>query len=151
MDSATPSKIAFIGVGNMGRPLVERLLHAGYAVQVYDIDAAHARSVIAAGACWKATPALCASGCEVVVTCLPLPHHVLENMTGPHGALAGMAAHSVWIDTSTTDYHNTRYIAGLARQKSIYSLEAPVSNLSHMGWISPTCAFTSGAMSAVIN
>ncbi len=133
MHTAEPNKIAFIGVGNMGRPLVERLLLAGYEVQVYDIDPTRASSVIAAGARWKATPALCASGCEVVVTCLPLPHHVLENMTGPEGALAGMAENSVWIDTSTTDYHNTRHIAGLARQKHIHSLEAPVSNLSHMG------------------
>ena len=112
MHTAEPNKIAFIGVGNMGRPLVERLLLAGYEVQVYDIDPTRASSVIAAGARWKATPALCASGCGVVVTCLPLPHHVLENMTGPEGALAGMAENSVWIDTSTTDYHNTRHIAG---------------------------------------
>lgn len=133
MHTAPLNKIAFIGVGNMGRPLVERLLLAGYEVQVYDIDPTHAQSVVAGGARWKPTPAQCANGCEIVVTCLPLPHHVLENMTGPQGALAGMAENSVWIDTSTTDYHNTQSIAGLARQKHIYSLEAPVSNLSHMG------------------
>ncbi|PMY64055.1 MULTISPECIES: NAD(P)-dependent oxidoreductase [Pseudomonas] len=132
MQAAAP-KIGFIGTGNMGRPLIERLLNAGYEVQVYDIDPTHARPIIDLGAHWKATPALCASNCQIVVTCLPLPHHVLETMTGPDGALAGMTVNTVWIDTSTTDYHNTRHIAALARRKKIFSLEAPVSNLSHMG------------------
>ncbi len=132
MQAAKP-KVGFIGTGNMGRPLIERLLNAGYDVQVHDIDPAHAGPVIELGAFWKDTPALCARTCQIVVTCLPLPHHVLENMTGEHGALAGMAEGTVWIDTSTTDYHNTRHIAELARQKNIFSLEAPVSNLSHMG------------------
>ena len=62
-----------------------------------------------------------------------LPEDVLDNMVGEHGALAGMAAGATWIDTSTTDYHNTLQIAGLAGQRGLLSLEAPVSNLSHMG------------------
>lgn len=132
MQSAKP-KIGFIGTGNMGRPLIERLLKAGYEVQAHDINPEHASSVVVVGASWKDTPALCASTCQIVVTCLPLPHHVLENMTGDNGALSGMSEGSVWIDTSTTDYHNTLHIAKLAKQKNIFSLEAPVSNLSHMG------------------
>ncbi|MDX1523078.1 MAG: NAD-binding protein, partial [Anaerolineae bacterium] len=70
---------------------------------------------------------------QVVITCLPLPHHVLENMLGENGALGGMSAGTTWVDTSTTDYHNTLHIAGVAREKGVYSIEAPVSNLSHMG------------------
>lgn len=128
-----PRTIGFIGTGNMGGPLIERLLDAGHQVQVHDVDPQRAQASVARGATWRGTPASCAAGCEIVVTCLPLPHHVLENLTGPDGALQGMSPGSVWIDTSTTDYHNTLQLAGLALAKGVYSLEAPVSNLSHMG------------------
>lgn len=127
------SKIAFIGTGSMGRPMIYKLLDKGYTVQVYDKYPEAAKSVIAAGAIWRDTPKASAEGMDIVITCLPLPHHVLENMTGERGALAGMHGGSTWIDTSTTDYHNTKHIASLAAQKGVYSLEAPVSNLSHMG------------------
>jgi 3-hydroxyisobutyrate dehydrogenase len=39
----------------------------------------------------------------------------------------------IWVDTSTTDYHNTLRIAEEAKEKGVLSLESPVSNLSHMG------------------
>lgn len=127
------TRVAFIGTGNMGRPLIDKLLAKGYGVQVNDKYREAADSVVAAGAVWRDTPREAAQGCPVVVTCLPLPHHVLENMIGDDGALAGMEAGHTWIDSSTTDYHNTLHIAGIAAQKGVYSLEAPVSNLSHMG------------------
>jgi 3-hydroxyisobutyrate dehydrogenase len=68
-----------------------------------------------------------------VFTCLPLPEHVFENMMGIDGALDGMHSGAIWVDHSTTDYHNTLRIAEQAKKKGIISLEAPVSNLSHMG------------------
>jgi len=127
------AKISFIGTGSMGRPMIFKLLAKGYQVQVYDKYPETAKSVIAAGAIWKNSPKKVAQNADIVITCLPLPHHVLENMVGEHGALEGMKPGSTWIDSSTTDYHNTKHIASIAAQKKIFSLEAPVSNLSHMG------------------
>lgn len=126
-------RIAFIGTGRMGRPMVAKLLEAGYPVDVYDIDPAAAKDVVAKGARWHDAPRDAARDCEIVITCLPLPHDVFDNMTGEQGALAGMSPGSVWIDTSTTDYHNTVEIARRAAAIGVYSLEAPASNLSHMG------------------
>lgn len=126
-------RIGFIGSGSMGRPMIAKLLDAGYPVDVYDVDPAAARDVLEKGARWHDTPRDAARDCEIVITCLPLPHDVFDNMTGEQGALAGMAPGSVWIDTSTTDYHNTIEIARRATAIGVDSLEAPVSNLSHMG------------------
>lgn len=125
--------IGFIGTGSMGRPMIQELLKKGYQVTVYDKYPEAAESVIATGATWAPTPKACAEGNQVVITCLPLPEDVLENMLGDDSALAGMSAGSTWIDTSTTDYHNTLHIAGEAKKRGIYSIEGPVSNLSHMG------------------
>ena len=125
--------VAFIGTGSMGRPMITKLLDAGYHVQVYDKYKKTADSIVAKGAVWKSSPKEAVRGCKVVVTCLPLPSHVRENMVGQDGCLAGMDPSSVWIDCSTTDYHNTLNIAKEGELLDVASLEAPVSNLSHMG------------------
>ncbi|WP_353929720.1 NAD(P)-dependent oxidoreductase [Okeanomitos corallinicola TIOX110] len=126
-------RIAYIGTGSMGKPMIFKLLKAGYPVQVYDKYPEAATTVIAAGAVWYNSPKEVAENADIVVTNLPLPHHVTENMLGENGALAGMKKGSTWIDFSTTDYHNTQHIANEAKKKGVYSLESPVSNLSHMG------------------
>ena len=126
-------QITFIGTGSMGKPMVHELLKHGYLVKVYDRHKEAAKTVMAAGAMWADTPRQSARGSEIVFTCLPLPEDVYENMMNENGALAGMSSGSIWVDTSTTDYHNTLRIAAEAEKKSVCSLEAPVSNLSHMG------------------
>jgi len=127
------TKISFIGTGHMGRPMIFKLLDKGYHVQVYDKYKETAETVVAAGALWKDSPKEATENTDIVMTCLPLPHHVLENMLGENGAIEGMRKGMTWIDSSTTDYHNTKHIAGVVAEKGIFSLEAPVSNLSHMG------------------
>ncbi|WP_254564972.1 NAD(P)-dependent oxidoreductase [Oscillatoria sp. HE19RPO] len=127
------NRVCFIGTGAMGRPMIFKLLEKGYSVNVYDKYKQAAETVVAAGARWVDTPKEATRNCDVVITCLPLPHHVLENMLGENGAIEGMQAGTTWIDTSTTDYHNTKHIADVAAERGIYSLEAPLSNLSHMG------------------
>ncbi|ADV14816.1 beta-hydroxyacid dehydrogenase, 3-hydroxyisobutyrate dehydrogenase [Mesorhizobium australicum WSM2073] len=126
-------RIGFVGTGSMGRPMIAKLLEAGYLVNVYDIDPAAAKDVVEKGARWHDAPCDAARDCEIVITCLPMPRDVFDNMTGEQGAMAGMPPGGVWIDASTTDYHNTIEIARRAAAIGVYSLEAPVSNLSHMG------------------
>ena len=74
------TKISFIGTGNMGKPMIFKLLDKGYHIQVYDKYKEAADTVVAAGAVWKETPKEAAENTDIVMTCLPLPHHVLENM-----------------------------------------------------------------------
>jgi len=126
-------KIAYIGTGAMGKQHIYKLLKDGYEVQVYDKYPEAAKTVIEKGAVWKDSPKEAAKGADLVITNLPLPHHVLENMLGETGAVEGMRPGATWMDFSTTDYHNTQHIAGEAAKKGIFSLESPVSNLSHMG------------------
>ncbi|MER9470882.1 NAD(P)-dependent oxidoreductase [Mesorhizobium sp. M0482] len=126
-------RIGFIGTGRMGRPMIAKLLEAGHPVHVYDIKPAAAKDVVEKGARWHDAPRDVARDCGIVITCLPLPRDVFDNMTGEQGALAGMPPGSVWIDTSTTDYQNAVEIARRAAAIGVYSLDAPVSNLSHMG------------------
>ena len=111
------TQITFIGTGAMGKPMVRELLKNGYPVKVNDKYKSAADPVVEAGAIWKDTPKESAIGSEIVFTCLPLPEHVYENMMGENGALEGMQTGAIWIDTSTTDYHNTLRIADEAQKK----------------------------------
>ena len=126
-------QITFIGTGAMGKPMVRELMKNGYLVKVYDKYKKAAEPLMATGAIWADTPKESATGSDIVFTCLPLPEHVLENMMGVDGALEGMHPGAIWVDTSTSDYHNTLRIAEEANKKGVLSLESPVSNLSHMG------------------
>lgn len=132
-DKKQKNQITFIGTGTMGKSMVRELLKSGYPVKVYDKLESAADSLVKLGATWADTPKESAIDSEIVFTCLPLPEHVYENMMGPEGALEGMHSGAIWVDTSTTDYHNTLRIAEEATKKGVHSLEAPVSNLSHMG------------------
>lgn len=128
-----PKTIAFIGTGEMGRPMILQLLKAGLRVNCFDVFKHTADEVVAAGAIWKDNSRECAKDSYIICTCLPLPIHVWEQMTGPDGACAGMSPGATWIDMSTTDYHNTLNVADHVKKAGGYSLESPVSNLSHMG------------------
>ena len=140
--------IGFIGAGNMGRPFVLALLQRGFTVTVHDHDPACESWVRSHGAKWAHSPALAATNCKILITCLPLPSHVREMMID-HGALAALPAGAVWIDTSTTDYHNTLDIARIATHRGVMSLEAPVSNLSHMGVdFNNVCFYVGGSANA---
>ncbi len=141
--------IGFIGAGNMGRPFVTALLNKGFTLNVHDHDPNCERWVRSHGARWASTPAAAAMDNAIMITCLPLPSHVRETMIGNNGALTALANGAVWIDTSTTDYHNTLDIARLARQRGVMGLEAPVSNLSHMGVdFNNVCFYVGGAKDA---
>lgn len=132
-EKSKKEQITFIGTGAMGKPMARELMKNGYAVKVNDKYRTAAEPLIKEGAIWAGTPRESAIGSDIVFTCLPLPEHVYENMMGANGALAGMHPGAIWVDNSTTDYHNTLRIAEEGKKKGVISLEAPVSNLSHMG------------------
>lgn len=132
-DQSQNKTIGFIGAGRIGRPLIRALLAAGFRVNVYDKHKSAAKDVLALGANWAATPRDAADDARAVITCLARPEHVWNCMMDATGALAGMSKGAVWINTSTTDYHSSLQIADAAKAKGVFSLEGPVSNLSHMG------------------
>ena len=53
---AEPGKVGFVGAGNMGGALVERLCEAGWPVAVCDIDPPRQQQALAAGASLADTP-----------------------------------------------------------------------------------------------
>ena len=89
--------IGFIGLGNMGAPMCDCLLEAGFAVVAFDLDQTKVEHAVAGGALAATSAADCAAQADVLLTSLPRPEHV-EAVMETGGALAALRAGSLWVD-----------------------------------------------------
>jgi 3-hydroxyisobutyrate dehydrogenase len=124
-------RVGFIGLGNLGGPLAERVLTGGFPLVVCDRDAASVARLVAAGAAVGATPRAVAEACDCVITCLPSPGAVREVVAGTDGLVEGLRRGGTWIDMSTNDPHELQRLAELAAGHGIATLECPVTGGVH--------------------
>jgi 3-hydroxyisobutyrate dehydrogenase len=120
------SRIAFIGVGNMGGPMARNLLKAGHAVTAFDLSDAALEPVIGAGArrATKANDAV--RDAEVVITMLPAGQHV-RSVYLDNGLLSAAPNGALLVDSSTIDIDSARAVHAAARTSGFDFLDAPVS------------------------
>ena len=113
--SGAISRVAFVGLGNMGDPIAANLVRAGYAVT--GVDAVPGRAAEWAqrvGAAYAGTAAEAARGADAVVTILPTSAHVASVVDEVGEVLAPGA---VVVDmTSGVPEATRRIAAGLAEQ-----------------------------------
>ena len=126
MTQQTPV-IGFIGLGNMGANMARCLQKAGYPLVVHDLHESTAQTLIAHGASWSPSVAACAQNCELLITSLPKPDDVKAVMSGETGALASLAAGSVWVDMTTNDEQLIKKLAASAQRRGIAVVDAPVT------------------------
>jgi len=124
---ATMTKIAFIGTGNMGGPMVLNLLKAGFAVTAFDLVAESLAKVTSAGAIPANSTADAAKDADVVITMLPAGAHVRTVYEGLDGLIAKSRADALLIDCSTIDVKTARDVAVVASARGKIMLDAPVS------------------------
>src|SRR5260370_25384339 len=103
--------IAFIGVGNMGRPMLANLLQKGFSASAYDIVPAALDAAVALGAARAASPAEAAASGDIVITILPSSGNVESAYLGPGGILEGIARGKLCLDMSTLDPRTSHRVA----------------------------------------
>ncbi|SDE39538.1 NAD(P)-dependent oxidoreductase [Ruegeria marina] len=122
------AKVAFLGLGVMGYPMAGHLKAAGHEVTVYNRTAAKAEKWVAQhGGAMAATPREAAEGAEFVMACVGNDDDLRGVCTGPDGALAGMAAGSVFVDHTTVSAKVTRELYAAAKAAGVGFVDAPVS------------------------
>ncbi len=129
-DDTTKPNIAFIGLGNMGAPMAENLLKAGYVLSVYDLSADATERLQQAGARVADSPKDAASNAQVVISMLPAGKHVHSvylGDDGSNGLLAELSKGTLVIDSSTIAAADARLVAEAAEKLGIDFLDAPVS------------------------
>jgi 3-hydroxyisobutyrate dehydrogenase len=119
--------VAFIGLGAMGSRMAQNLIAAGHRLRVYNRDRAKTRAAADKGATVCATPAEAAKGAEFVVSIVADDAATRAVMLGTDGALAGAAAGTILIDSSTNTPAMAREVAKAASAKGCHYLDAPVS------------------------
>ncbi|WP_434026016.1 3-hydroxyisobutyrate dehydrogenase [[Pseudomonas] boreopolis] len=121
------SRIAFIGLGNMGGPMAANLVKAGHAVHAYDLVPAALDAAVAAGASAAGSAQATLEGAEVVISMLPASRHVEGLYLGDDGILAGIPAGALVIDCSTIAPATARKVAAAAQARGLQMIDAPVS------------------------
>lgn len=120
-------KVAFIGIGNMGRPMASNIAKRGHEVFLFDANPAAAASAA------KETGATVLASlsevpvADVIVTMLPDGNVVREVALGANGIAAAAKPGTILVDMSSSQPLITRETgAALARQQ-ITLIDAPVS------------------------
>jgi 3-hydroxyisobutyrate dehydrogenase len=121
------SEIGFIGVGNMGGPMVRNLLKAGHRITVFDLVPAAVARCAEAGAASAASAQVAVAGRDIVITMLPAGKHVREVYLGAGGILGAVRPDTLLIDSSTIDVATAREVGAAAAQAGIPMIDAPVS------------------------
>lgn len=116
----------FIGLGNMGTPMANRLLDAGHTLTVYDIRPEATAPFAARGCRVAASPAAVASAAETILISLPTPDVVRLVALGPNGIASGNRV-KTYIDLSTTGARMATEVAKGLAEHEIAAIDAPVS------------------------
>lgn len=121
------TKIAFIGLGNMGSPMAKNLIKAGHAVVGFDLSEEAVIDLCALGATGAVSISDAVSGADVVVTMLPNGAIVKSIYGGEDGILANAASGALLIDSSTISVDDARDVIASAKSAGFDMLDAPVS------------------------
>lgn len=122
------TRIGFVGAGQMGEPMVERLLAAGHEVVLHVRRPEARERFAAAGARVVATSREAATGSPVVLACVFSDAQLVEVAAGPDGLLAGLGAGAVLASHVTG---SAAALAALAAQvPEAHLVDAPVSGVA---------------------
>ncbi len=121
----TPLRIAFIGLGNMGRPMARHLLAAGFPVTAWNRTRAHADALTAEGARGAPTPGDAAGAADIAITMLA-DDRALEDVVDDGGLLESLPRDAVHVSMSTISVEIAdRLTAAHAARGSVF-VSAPV-------------------------
>jgi 3-hydroxyisobutyrate dehydrogenase len=122
------ARIAFLGLGNMGRGMASRLIGAGNDVALYNRTRAKAEAV--AGARVAATPRDAADGAVAIISMVGDDAASGAVWLGPDGALEGDPAPDAFaIECSTLSHDWVIELADLAARAGLRYIDCPVTGL----------------------
>ena len=120
-------RIGFVGIGLMGRQMGQRLLTAGFPLQIWNRSKEKARELLAAGAQWGDSPAACARAADVLITMVTESKASEEVICGRDGVLAGAHPGLILIDMASIAPEMSRSLAARAGARGVAMLDAPVT------------------------
>lgn len=121
------TRIGFIGLGIMGKPMAHNLLKAGYQLVVYDTISSPVSELTDAGAARGLSCKDVAERSDIVITMLPDGPDVEKAVLGPDGVFEGVRPGSIVVDMSSISPLVSQKVAQALETRSVDFLDAPVS------------------------
>lgn len=120
-----PKNIALIGLGNMGFPLAENLLSAGYALTVYNRTSEKAQPLVEKGAKIAKTPQEAIAENSVVITLLA-EDNALESVALNDAFAKALGQGGIHISMSTISPRTAEKLAAHHASFGVHYLAAPI-------------------------
>ncbi|RYE47755.1 MAG: NAD(P)-dependent oxidoreductase, partial [Hyphomicrobiales bacterium] len=121
-----PSRIGVIGIGNLGRPIAERLLAAGLSVAVFDTDLAAVANLNAQGASACNTPVEMARAADVILLVVRTAEDVEAVLFGQSGIAEAQRPDLLVCIVSTVALDDLKRIAAKAAEQSLSVVDAAI-------------------------
>jgi len=120
------TKIAYLGMGIMGRGMDANLLKAGHEVTVWNRTPERCTPLVELGATQAMSPAEASSAADVIMYCLSDDAAVEDLVFGDGGLQAAVRPGQIVIDMTTVHPDTSRKEATAYAEKAVRFLEAPV-------------------------
>jgi len=121
------TKIAFIGLGNMGGGMAANLAKAGNEVRAFDLSDTAVAKAVDAGCIAATTLEAAVGGVDVIVSMLPAGKHVRMVYGEAGGVFQFADKGALMIDCSTIDVDSARAVISTAIDRGFEMIDAPVS------------------------
>jgi 3-hydroxyisobutyrate dehydrogenase len=118
--------IGVAGLGRMGAAIAQRLIETGFAVTVWNRNAARAEPLKALGATVAASPTELAAKSDAVITILTDAAAISAVYEGPQGLLSAPVAGKLFIEMSTVRPETEQALATAIAAKGATMVECPV-------------------------
>jgi 3-hydroxyisobutyrate dehydrogenase-like beta-hydroxyacid dehydrogenase len=115
-------RVAFLGLGIMGRPMAASLVKAGHEVAVWNRTSKEVE-----GARTASSPADAATGAEVIWMCVSDTKAVEQVLFGPQGVESGISSGAIVVDSSTISPSAELQFATRLRAKGVDYVDAPIT------------------------
>jgi len=120
------TKIAYLGLGIMGRGMTANLLKAGHDVTVWNRSPERARPLADKGAAVAPSPAEAVRGAELVMYCLSDDAAVEDLLWGAGALVESVSPGQIVVDMTTVHPLTSKNSAAAYAQKGVEFLDAPV-------------------------
>ena len=135
-ETASSTRVAFLGLGVMGYPMAGHLASSGHHATVYNRTTTKSIAWCAefAGASgtngqntYGTTPRAAVADSDIVFCCVGNDDDLRSVTLGPDGAFAGMKSGAVFVDHTTASANIARELSAIASQQGLNFIDAPVS------------------------
>jgi 3-hydroxyisobutyrate dehydrogenase-like beta-hydroxyacid dehydrogenase len=118
--------VGLIGVGTMGKCMLESMLTKGFKVAIYEVLPAAREYAESKGAVAAASPLELAKIAKLIIMSLPSEKQVFDVISGENGLLEALTEEHVIVDTSTVSPQTSQKGAEMIKPKGAEYVDSPI-------------------------